>query len=222
MALSWGQTILPIVSSGRASRGAMLLHLRPRHPIGLGDIGVGGGDRIGPRGHGPHLEAVERGSTAAPAQPWTKRRPKPLSSRHRNLTIGRPQMRILGVAVAGVLALTAPTTADAGPAALGFTAGAVNTNPTPAIVLVRDGSGSEWHHPVPGSLGGGWHQETSRVGQWKGGWCPPHWGATGPHGAWGPYPGPGVPTYWVWGPSGGAFDYPFADWRGPTGGWGNP
>jgi len=38
----------------------------------------------------------------------------------------------------------------------------------------------------------------------------------------GPYPGPGVPTYWVWGPSGGAFDYPFADWRGPTGGWGNP
>jgi hypothetical protein len=31
-----------------------------------------------------------------------------------------------------------------------------------------------------------------------------------------------IPTYWVWGPSGGAFDYPFADWRGPTGGWGNP
>ena len=29
-------------------------------------------------------------------------------------------------------------------------------------------------------------------------------------------------TYWVWGPSGGAFDYPFSDWRGPTGGWGNP
>jgi hypothetical protein len=34
--------------------------------------------------------------------------------------------------------------------------------------------------------------------------------------------GVGGPTYWVWGPSGGAFDYPFADWRGPTGGWGNP
>jgi hypothetical protein len=32
----------------------------------------------------------------------------------------------------------------------------------------------------------------------------------------------GIPTYWVWGPSGGAFDYAFADWRGPTGGWGNP
>jgi len=29
-------------------------------------------------------------------------------------------------------------------------------------------------------------------------------------------------TYWVWGPGGGAFDYPFADWRGPHGGWGNP
>jgi len=25
----------------------------------------------------------------------------------------------------------------------------------------------------------------------------------------------------VWGPSGVAFDYPFSDWRGPTGGWGN-
>jgi len=29
--------------------------------------------------------------------------------------------------------------------------------------------------------------------------------------------GPGVPTFWVWGPGGGAFDYPFADWRGPPG-----
>jgi hypothetical protein len=39
---------------------------------------------------------------------------------------------------------------------------------------------------------------------------------------WGSSSWQGVPTYWVWGPSGGAFDYPFADWRGPTGGWGNP
>jgi hypothetical protein len=35
----------------------------------------------------------------------------------------------------------------------------------------------------------------------------------------GPYGGPTVPTYWVWGSSGGAFDYPFADWQGSTGGW---
>jgi hypothetical protein len=40
-------------------------------------------------------------------------------------------------------------------------------------------------------------------------------------GRWGPYGGPGVPTYWVWGPSGGAFDYPFSDWRasGESGPW---
>ena len=36
------------------------------------------------------------------------------------------------------------------------------------------------------------------------------------------YAAPTVLTYWVWGPSGGAFDYLFADWRSPSGGWGNP
>ena len=34
--------------------------------------------------------------------------------------------------------------------------------------------------------------------------------------------GPGVPTYWVYVPGSAVFDYPFSDWRGPTGGWGNP
>jgi len=38
---------------------------------------------------------------------------------------------------------------------------------------------------------------------------------------WGYYGAP-VPTYWVWVPGSAVFDYPFADWRGPTGGWGNP
>src|SRR6516165_5407905 len=47
-------------------------------------------------------------------------------------------------------------------------------------------------------------------------------GPNGPPGGWCPCVVQGVPTYWVWGPSGEAFDYPFADWRGPTGGWGNP
>jgi len=28
--------------------------------------------------------------------------------------------------------------------------------------------------------------------------------------------------FWRVGPYGGPFDYPFADWRGPTGGRGNP
>jgi hypothetical protein len=58
--------------------------------------------------------------------------------------------------------------------------------------------------------------------QWPPGSVSPNWRPNVPPGQWGPYPGPGVPTFWVWGPSGGNFDYPFADWRGPTGGWGNP
>jgi hypothetical protein len=75
------------------------------------------------------------------------------------------------------------------------------TGPTPGVV-----QGLNWH-PAPSGGGGGWH--------------PPHWGP-GFNGGWGPYGGPGVPTYWVCGPSGGAFDYPFSDWRGPSGGWDNP
>ena len=62
---------------------------------------------------------------------------------------------------------------------------------------------------------GDWHK-------WRNGWVAPNWRRNGPPGWWVPHPGPGVPTFWVWGPSGGNFDYPFADWRGPTGGWGNP
>lgn len=57
--------------------------------------------------------------------------------------------------------------------------------------------------------GPAWHPAPGQMSQWRGGWRPPG-------------SGPAVPTYWVWGPSGGAFDYPFSDWRGPTGGWGNP
>ena len=74
-------------------------------------------------------------------------------------------------------------------------------------VQVRDGHSSSWR-PAPGSRGNGWH--------------PPQWGPSRYYGGWVPYGGPGVPTYWVWGSQGGAWDYPFADWRGPHGGWGNP
>jgi len=28
-----------------------------------------------------------------------------------------------------------------------------------------------------------------------------------------------VPTWRLWAPGSAVFDYPFADWRGPTGGW---
>ena len=89
-------------------------------------------------------------------------------------------MRVVGLALAGVLALTAPIAAKAG-----------------------DGSGSGWHHPATGS----WQFGAGRVASSNGGWCPPHWAPNEFRGK-GPYRGPAVPTYWVWGPSGGAFDYP--------------
>jgi hypothetical protein len=101
-------------------------------------------------------------------------------------------MRFLGLALAGSLALMAPIAAHS--ASPGSNTGQTTTGPPPGIAQVGDGHNSNWH-PAPDGGRGGWH--------------PPHWG-------------PGVPTYWVWGPSGGALDYPFFDWRGPTGGWGNP
>jgi hypothetical protein len=128
-------------------------------------------------------------------------------------------MRVLGLALAGALALTAPTAAQAGP--LGSKMGRAGAGPAPGIVQVWDGNGPVWH-PAPNGWRSGWHQGTGHLRQWNGGWVPQHWEPNGPLGGRGLYPGPGVPTYWVWGPSGGAFDYPFADWRGPTGGWGNP
>jgi hypothetical protein len=127
---------------------------------------------------------------------------------------GNRNLRILGLALAGVLVLSAaiPTHADP-PRSKSKAAGAV-----PGIVQ-RGGSGSV-SHPAPG--GRGWHPASGQVPEWNGGWVPPHWGPNGYYGGWSPYFGPPVPTYWVWGPSGGAFDYPFSDWRGPHGGWGNP
>ena len=105
-------------------------------------------------------------------------------------------MRVLGLALSGVLALSAQTAAHADP-------------PGPSVA--RGNASSS-----------GWHPAPREAGQWRQARVSPHWGPNGRPGGWGPYPWPGVPTYWVWGPSGGAFDYPFADWRGPTGGWGNP
>src|SRR5712691_4457392 len=91
-------------------------------------------------------------------------------------------------------------------------------NPVPGIGQMS-GGGSPSH---PFSGGGDWHSSPSHMHEWEGRWCPPHWRPNGYYGGGGFHGGPAVPTYWVWGPSGGAFDYPFADWRGPHGGWGNP
>jgi len=106
-------------------------------------------------------------------------------------------MRVLGWVLAGALALTAP-------------------------IAVQAGSlGPSWH-PMPNGWNGDWRRAPGPSRQWNGRWVSRHWGPNGPPGGWCPCVVQGVPTYWVWGPSGGAFDYPFADWRGPTGGWGNP
>jgi hypothetical protein len=229
---------LPIVSSGRASRGVTQFHPRPRRHIGrIGELGVGFGVRIGLRRHGligrcPRIGAVveqfaktERPSTGQLRQRYNHGRRGLLNRYRLGVETGRSghsKMRFLGAAVAGVLALVAPIAADAGTATLGSSARPVNTGLAPAMVQVWNGNGPGWHHTVPDSWGGGWHPGAGRVSKWKGGWCPPHWGPSGSYGGWGPFGGPGVPTYWVWGPSGGAFDYPFSDWRGPDGGWGNP
>jgi hypothetical protein len=75
-------------------------------------------------------------------------------------------------------------------------------------------------YTMPNGWNGDWHRAPGPSRQWNGGPVSRHWGLNGPSGVCVCCPGP--PTYWVWGPSGGAFDYPFADWRGPSGGWGNP
>ena len=123
-------------------------------------------------------------------------------------------MRVLGVTMAGMLALMASNPADAATTARQSSARPDRMATISAIVRVGDGSGSRWHHSMTANRGGVDHSVPGHIGQWKGGQWKGVW--------WSPYSVPAVPTYWVWGPGGGAFDYPFADWRGPDGGWGNP
>jgi hypothetical protein len=123
-------------------------------------------------------------------------------------------MDLIGPAFAGVLAVIAPTIAQAD--GLEPNIRPKNAGPLPGIVLAWDGGGSGRGSSAPG------HPAAGHIRRWKGGWFGPQPRPSGiPFGP-GPYGWQGAPTYWVWGPNGGAFDYPFADWRGPTGGWGNP
>jgi hypothetical protein len=116
-------------------------------------------------------------------------------------------MRIFGLALAGVLATTTPMAGHtAGPA---FDIRPADQGPASNIVLVSDGGGSSGHS---GAV---------RARQWNGGVGARLWGQNRQYGAWPFYGGP-APTYWVWVPGSAVFDYPFLDWRGPTGGWGNP
>jgi hypothetical protein len=122
-------------------------------------------------------------------------------------------MRVLGLALGGSLALTATVAAQAAP---------LGSHMGPAA------AGPARHRASMGWQSSGLASGAQRWGRWLASdarsLAPMErrmgsaWGPNGPPGG----SGPGAPTYWVWGPSGGAFDYPFADWRGPTGGWGNP
>ena len=124
-------------------------------------------------------------------------------------------MRVLVLAFAVLFAVIVSVAAQAdglrsnmGPASAGL---------APGVVLAGDGGGSGGHSGAPGGQRTAGHPR-----QWNGQWRPPHWGPNRFYGSWGPYGGPGVPTHWVYVPGSAVFDYPFSDWRGPTGGWGNP
>jgi hypothetical protein len=124
-------------------------------------------------------------------------------------------MRVLGLAFAVLFAVTVPIATHAnGPRS---NMGPANSGPAPGIVLAWDGGGSGGRS---GALSG--QRTAGHIRQWNGQWGPPHWGPSSYYGGWGAYGGPGVPTYWVYVPGSAVFDYPFSDWRGPTGGWGNP
>jgi hypothetical protein len=124
-------------------------------------------------------------------------------------------MRVLGLAFAVLFAVIVPVAAQAD--GLRSNMGPASACLAPGVVLAWDGGGSGGHS---GAIGG--QRTAGHPRQWNGQWSPPHWGPSGFYGAWGPYGGPGVPTYWVYVPGSAVFDYPLSDWRGPTGGWGNP
>ncbi len=111
-------------------------------------------------------------------------------------------MRVLGLALAGGLAVTTSVAAHAVP--LGSNMERLRMVPAPALVQAWGGCGWGWH-PVPGH----WSQ-------WRGGWVPPHCapnryfegrnpygGGQGPYGGWRYYGG--------WGGS-------YGGWRGSDGG----
>lgn len=116
-------------------------------------------------------------------------------------------MRLLRLVLVGGLALTAPIVAQAGP--LGSTTRPDAAGPAPgSVVQVRDGNSPGWH-PMPNGWNGDWRRVSAPSRQWNGG--SPRWWPNGSPSRWACSQGPVVPTYWVWGPSGGAFDYPFMD-----------
>ena len=129
-------------------------------------------------------------------------------------------MRVLGLALTGVLALLTAMPVHADPARSKFRAGSGPGSIQPSTGLAS--------HPAP-----------DQVGRRNTAWLPTNWGPNrsnslrGPHRGWaGPYTVWGAPYVpYVWGGpyvpypgygDWGALWYPYAEWRGPTGGWGNP
>ncbi len=106
-------------------------------------------------------------------------------------------MRVLGWVLAGALALTAP---------IGVQAGSL---------------GPGWY-PMPNGWDGDWRRATSPPRQSNGGPVSPRWCANRPPGGRACCAGAGVFHLLGLGSQRRFFDYPFADWRGPTGRWGNP
>jgi hypothetical protein len=125
-------------------------------------------------------------------------------------------MHVLGPALAGALAIIAPISAHANGPGSNMRPGIAGASAN--IVLVGDGGGSGGHSAAIGD-----RPTAGRAPQqWNRGPGFAHWGPNHQYGGWGFYGGPSVPTYWIYVPGSAVFDYPFSDWRGPTGGWGNP
>jgi hypothetical protein len=81
-------------------------------------------------------------------------------------------MRVLGLVLAGALALT-------------------------ASVGVQAGSLGPGSYSMPNGWNGDWRRVPSPLRQWNGGSVSWRWWPNGPPGARACCPGPGVPTYWV-------------------------
>jgi hypothetical protein len=125
-----------------------------------------------------------------------------------------PGMRAVGLVLAGVLATTTPLSGHA--AGPGSNMRPADRGPVSNIELV-------WDDGVPAALRshGGASQRTAASHSGTGERASAHWGQNRQYGGSGVY-GAAVPTYWLWVPGSAIFDYPFPDWRGSTGGWGNP
>jgi len=102
-------------------------------------------------------------------------------------------MRVLGLVLAGALALTATMGLQASP--FGSKIERPSAAPAPGIVQVWGGSGPNWH-PAPTGWRSGWHQGPHHSPQ-NGRWVSRHWVPNRPPGGWVCCPRSGVPTYWV-------------------------